>query len=602
MLLIMISGIAISLITLGMPSYSPSQWTTLFALTGSVLLLNHYYILLPPKENSLSMDSAVFLASLFLFGLEFTLHVLALHTIIFAFTDKRSKWWVHALNYSFYIIMMTSAYIVFLATGGEIGSARLDDLIPYVTSLSIYFIMNVLLIGTYFLLSSSGNPVTVIKGIVRETLATYLSTLLLSLVLMILLHSQNMFGLFLFLCIAFLLSQTFKHHFDLYKAVEDRANRDFLTGLNNHGYYKELLDKELSRTRRAGDPLCVAILDLDDFKKYNDQYGHIKGDQILREFGLLLKQAAEGNGFTVARYGGEEFSLILPRTASKQAYQFLDHLRQKTNKTYYPGVESLLYGCLSFSAGIAEWEEGMLNTANFLNKADIALYSAKNQGKNLVKIYQEEDEDSSSRQSPENLDEAEKQLKIFINKDIHTYRHSKRVYQYAIDFADELDLPVGERKALALGALIHDIGKIEIPLDVLSNGRERMKKQLIWEKDIISIDQELENLIPLIELHYERYDGKGRPYGLKGSEIPKLSRIFCIIDSFDEMTSERNDQKKQTMEEAIEELRACSGKQFDPELVDAFISMIKKKHAEHDRSPRKTVDTDQVSGLTLTSK
>ncbi|MCL6574199.1 MAG: diguanylate cyclase, partial [Bacillus sp. (in: Bacteria)] len=329
----------------------------------------------------------------------------------------------------------------------------------------------------------------------------------------------------------------------------------------------------------------VVILDIDDFKQYNDLYGHIQGDQLLQEFGALLKNETDEAKFIVARYGGEEFAILMPNTNCHNAFSFMNELRKKANDTYYKGVERLPSGCLSFSSGIAECNKETYGISELLNKADQAMYAAKNQGKNLVQIYNKHSEYSvkHSLSLEKELEEAEYQLKIFLSKDVYTYRHSKRVYQYAVDFSRRLNLSVHERKTLILGALIHDIGKLEIPREILNKkGKlephewEMMKKHVTWGKEIISINKKLEDLIPLVELHHERYDGNGYPYGLKEKSIPKLARILCVIDSFDAMTTERPYQKTKTFQEAIVELRDCSGKQFDPQFIEPFISMIKQ--------------------------
>ncbi|MEH7304056.1 bifunctional diguanylate cyclase/phosphohydrolase, partial [Neobacillus drentensis] len=468
-------------------------------------------------------------------------------------------------------------------TGGEIGSIHINNLIPYLLSLSIYFAINVLLIGIYFILAEAESLVNVFKDIIKETIATYFSTLMLSLVLVILMNKEETLGLSLFTCIAFLLSLAFKQHFNLFKEISEKANKDFLTGLNNHGYFKEILEKEVTAAKENDQPLCVVILDIDDFKKYNDLYGHIQGDHLLQEFGALLKTSSDAANFIVARYGGEEFSIIMPNTNRKTAYSFMNELRKKVNDTYYKGVEGLPYGCLSFSSGIAECEKETYNISELLNKADQAMYAAKNQGKNLVQIYNGLSEYSvqQSLSLEKELEESEFQLKIFLSKDVYTYRHSKRVYQYAVDFSRVLNLSVHERKTLILGALVHDIGKIEIPREILNKkGKlephewEIMKKHVTFGKDIISTNKKLEDLIPLVELHHERYDGNGYPYGLAGKSIPKLARILCVIDSFDAMTTERPYQKTKTFQEGIAELRHCSGKQFDPQFIEPFIAMI----------------------------
>jgi diguanylate cyclase (GGDEF)-like protein/putative nucleotidyltransferase with HDIG domain len=579
-------GIISFSLKMGNFSYSVIQWVSILALTGSVLLLNHYHILLPPKGNSLSMDSSIFLASLFLFGLDFTLYILLLASTIFAFSQRKVIWWKHLFNFSIYTLMLISAYYIFILTGGIVGNDDLTNLVPYIISLSTYFAANVVLIGIYFLMLATESLTSVLRGIVKETVATYVSTLLLSLVLVILLSSHENFGLFLFITISFLLSQAFKQHFELYKEMSEKANKDYLTGLNNHGYFKELFENEISIARESGQPLSVALLDLDDFKRYNDLYGHIQGDQLLKEFGSILLIESAAKNYTVARYGGEEFSILMPNTVSSEAFLFLNDLRKKINDTHFKGVEALPYGCLSFSAGLAQWEKETYSISELLNKADEAMYFAKAQGKNLVQIYQTQLKSLDDSQSFEKqLEEAEQQLKIFLSKDIYTYRHSKRVFQYAVDFARKLELSDHERKIFTLGALIHDIGKLEIPRDVINKkGKldphewEMVKKHVTWGKEIISTNKELEELIPLVELHHERYDGKGYPYGLEGENIPKLARLLCIVDSFDAMTTERPYQKTKSFEEAIQELRVCAGNQFDAYYVEPFIEMIEERY------------------------
>lgn len=581
-----ILGILAFLLEFDKFSYSLQEWVTILTLTGSVLLLNHYHIQLPPKGNALSMDSSIFLASLFLFGLDLTLTVLLFHGVIFIFTKRKSKLWEHIINFSIYSLMIIFSYHLFISTGGIVGNGKITNLIPYVTALSIYFIINILLVGLYFLLAASESLVTVLRGMIKETIATYVSTLMLSLVLVILMSSQKNFGLFLFITISFLLSQAFKQHFELYKEMSEKANKDYLTGLNNHGYFKELFEKEISIARESGQPLSVGLLDLDDFKKYNDLYGHIQGDQLLKEFGALLIKESAANSFTVARYGGEEFSILMPNTVESDAYQFLNDLRKKINDTYFKGVDALPYGCLSFSAGVAQWQNDTYSISELLNKADEAMYFAKAQGKNLVQIYQTQFKSLDDSQSFEKqLEEAEQQLKIFLSKDVYTYRHSKRVFQYAVDFGRKLSLSDHEQRLFTLGALIHDIGKLEIPRDVINKkGKlephewEMVKKHVTWGKEIISTNKELEELIPLVELHHERYDGKGYPYGLKGENIPKLARLLCIVDSFDAMTTERPYQRTKSFEEAIQELRVCSGNQFDAMYIEPFIEMIEERY------------------------
>lgn len=566
---------------------SPEK-VTLFAFIGAVLLLNHYTIPIPPKGNSTSMDSAIYMASIFLYGLNFTLDILIFVSIIYGLYERKVAIRKHFFNFSLYCLMMISSSQIFGLSGGVIGEIHIMNLASYGLSLTTYFVVNMILIGVYFYLLGRENIRNVFTGMLRDKsfLVSYLTTLLLSIVFGILIYRETLFGLFLFVGIAMLLSVAFNQHFKLYQETLDKANKDFLTGLNNHGYFKELLEKEVAMAKESDKPLMVGLLDLDDFKKYNDIYGHIAGDQLLQEFGLLLMTESEKQNYVVARYGGEEFSIMMPNTDRQIALSFMNDLRKKANDTYFKGVESLPYGCLSFSAGIAECKKETYSISELLNQADQAMYAAKNQGKNMVQIFNEYSEYvvPHSLCLEKDLEEAEQQLKIFLSKDVYTYRHSKRVYQYAVDFSKMLNLSDHERKTLILGALIHDIGKIEIPRDILNKkGKldphewEIMKKHVTWGKEIISTNKRLDDLIPLVELHHERFDGNGYPYGLKGKSIPKLARILCIIDSFDAMTTERPYQRTKSFKEAIVELRACSGKQFDPQFVEPFITMIKQQ-------------------------
>ncbi|WJH37400.1 HD domain-containing protein [Paenibacillus sp. CC-CFT747] len=194
------------------------------------------------------------------------------------------------------------------------------------------------------------------------------------------------------------------------------------------------------------------------------------------------------------------------------------------------------------------------------------MYFAKAQGKNLVHIYNEQSIIQKTFDIEKDIQEIEQQLKIFLSKDIYTFQHSKRVFSYAVDFCNYVPLTDPEKKTLILGALFHDIGKLEVPRSILQKKEkltaeewEAVKKHVLWGKEIVSAIDKYKELLPLIELHHERVDGKGYPYGLKGEEIPKLARILCVIDSFDAMTTERPYQQTKTFDEAIRELQVCSG-------------------------------------------
>jgi diguanylate cyclase (GGDEF)-like protein/putative nucleotidyltransferase with HDIG domain len=572
------------------PGYSTQEWVIIYSLVGALLLLFHFIIPIPPKGNSISMDSAVYLATLFLFGVSTTLFILFLCNIVFAFFYRHILWWKHLFNFSLYSIMVVSAHYCFIGTGGLQEASNLSNVVPYTASLTTYFSINVLLIWIYFILSQSQTLKDIIssfvrKGVILEALVSYGSTLILSLILTILLREEHFFGLFLFTILSVLLSFAFAKFFELYKESEERANKDFLTRLYNHGYFKNKLDENYKNLAEH-ETLSVALLDIDDFKKYNDQNGHLQGDELLKFMGDFLLEQTENTPYIPARYGGEEFGILFPGTSKQDCFTFVNSIRKKFTNTVFEGAEDLPLKCLSFSAGIAEYEEDTYNSTELLNKADKALYYAKAQGKNNVQMYDEKaDIYKNDLYLVKEIEYLEQQLHVFLSKDVYTYQHSKRVFHYAMDFSAKLKLREHEKQTLILGALIHDIGKVEIPRDIINKkGKldfhewEIMKKHVLWGKEIVASTKKYEDLLPLVELHHERFDGGGYPHGLKGTTIPKLARILCIIDSFDAMTTERPYQRTKTFEEGFQELRSCSGKQFDPQFVEPFIQVIKEKY------------------------
>jgi diguanylate cyclase (GGDEF)-like protein/putative nucleotidyltransferase with HDIG domain len=564
---------------------SLEDWVLIYMLAGSITLLNFFLIHLPPKDNAFSMDSAIYLASLFLYGTDLALNVLLICSIAELLSKRKMSLWRHFFNFSMYCLMISGAYYSFLLFNGEIGEVNTYNLFPYMISLVVYFSLNIALMFLFFFISGQIFKGTFDIGVLREACVSYSVTLLLSLVLAILLKEQRYFGLFLFTVLVVLLSFAFRKFLYLYQDVSERANKDHLTGLYNHGFFKETLNEQFADAKKLKQPFCLALLDLDDFKKYNDRNGHLQGDALLQFFGEMLQTETKGTNYVVARYGGEEFAILMPNTTKEEAFSFLNRLRKKVNDTYFNGVEHIPYRCLSFSCGIAEYEKGIYDSGGLIHKADQALYYAKAQGKNNVQIYDDKNICLDEIEFKEDLDIMEQQLKIFLSKDVYTYRHSKRVFKYALEFSEKLDLTDHEKQTLILGALIHDIGKIEVPRDIL-NKKEKLapheweiiKKHVTWGKEILAAEKRFDDLIPLVELHHERYDGKGYPYGLKGEEIPKLARILCVIDSFDAMTTERPYQRTKTFEEAIEELRRCAGTQFDPIYAEMFAEVIETNY------------------------
>lgn len=562
-------------------SYSPEEWVTLYIMLGATLILNSLTFRLPPEGNVMSFDSSIYLACIFIYGGEMALSVLLFSFLCYLIYKRNVPWWKQLTNFTLYSLMISLSDTVYESLGGTRGSVDDQNLPVYMISLAVYFSVNTIGMFMYYYLLYRKDLYNTLKGFVKETMLVYLCMLILSLVLTVLIVHNGVLGLILFLGLAILLSHAFRQLFNMYHQILNRSNLDQRTGLYNHSYFESSLETSIDEARKNETPLTLAMIDIDDFKKYNDSFGHLKGDTLISFLGSLLKEETKDTPIIASRYGGEEFTLLMPGYAIEEARSFVDRIRKKLNDTPFDGVEVFPHKCLSFSAGIAEYEIELYDKSQLVDYADKALYYAKKQGKNTVHTYGCNVEMEADIDLDQEIHYIEQQLNLFIYKDIDTFKHSKRVYKYALDMSSQLGLEKDERRNFILGALIHDIGKLEIPWGVLnkkgkltSEEWETVKQHVTWGKKIAMTDHRFKDLIPYIELHHERYDGKGYPHGLKGKEIPKLCRMLTVIDSFDAMTSERPYQKTKTFEEAIVELRDCSGTQFDPKLVELFISYI----------------------------
>ena len=167
----------------------------------------------------------------------------------------------------------------------------------------------------------------------------------------------------------------------LYEKTALRAHSDYLTDLWNHGYFQAILQSELEKARAAKTPLTLIMLDIDDFKVYNDSLGHQAGDSILKQLGALLKNQSRKMDY-VCRYGGEECTIILPGTEKKEAYLIAERLRQDIEKQGFIHEEILPQKKLTVSIGLAAFPENGLNPSELIAASDKALYQAKNKGKN----------------------------------------------------------------------------------------------------------------------------------------------------------------------------------------------------------------------------
>jgi diguanylate cyclase (GGDEF)-like protein len=167
----------------------------------------------------------------------------------------------------------------------------------------------------------------------------------------------------------------------LFELTAERAHSDYLTSLWNHGYFQYLLQTELDKAKATKTPLTLIMIDIDDFKIYNDTLGHQAGDKILKNLANLLRNQSRKMDY-VCRYGGEEFTIILPHTDKKEAFLIAERIRMDIQK--YPFLNEAIFPSkqLTVSLGIATFPENGLLAADLITTSDKSLYQAKNKGKN----------------------------------------------------------------------------------------------------------------------------------------------------------------------------------------------------------------------------
>ncbi|ENK0838419.1 diguanylate cyclase [Clostridium botulinum] len=367
------------------------------------------------------------------------------------------------------------------------------------------------------------------------------------------------------------------------KKLESLVNKDGLTNVYNHRFFHDALSKEIIECEEKNEALSMIFIDIDYFKHYNDLYGHQKGDRVLKTIGEILKNNTREEDI-VARYGGEEFAVLLPNTPEKEAINIAERIREKIEYTYFEGEENQPNSNLTVSMGISVYPYKAKNDMELIKSADDALYRAKFFNKNRVEAYTSILDELKNDIDEKHIDlvTSIKTLISVINaKDRYTYGHVERVVLYSRLLADKLKLSEEDKKIFIYGAYMHDIGKINISREILNKKMPLAKEE--WEilkqhpvngVEIIKPVSSLESISDLILHHHERYDGKGYPDKLKGDDIPFLARALTVVDSFDAMTSNRPYNRRKTYEEAIEELKRCSGTQFDPYIAEKFIKVI----------------------------
>lgn len=328
---------------------------------------------------------------------------------------------------------------------------------------------------------------------------------------------------------------------------------DQLTGLFNRAYFEEE-SRRLDVKRQL--PISIIIADVNGLKLINDTFGHEKGDQLLKKVAKIFKNIFREEDI-ITRWGGDEFLILLPQTEKEQASKICNRIRTKCSETEEFGIP------ISIALGYAEKDNLEEDLYECINQADEMMYKNK-----LVE----------SRSVKGNV------LKALLNtlkaKCHETEEHAWRLQKMSRKIGEEIGLPDSELDRLFLLVTMHDIGKTSISKEILVKNSELteeefkiMKRHPEWGYRIAASTEEFSHVATDILHHHEWWDGSGYPDGLKGKEIPLLSRITAIVDAYDAMTNNRPYNNPKTHQEAVAELKKCAGSQFDPELIEVFLKL-----------------------------
>jgi len=337
------------------------------------------------------------------------------------------------------------------------------------------------------------------------------------------------------------------------------ARSDSLTGLANHRAFQDDLSEAIGRRNSAGVPFALLAFDLDGLKRVNDVEGHQAGDAYIKAAATSIRDSI-GDAGSAYRTGGDEFMAILPGSRSWQALTFAHRIQRVSNERG---------GKRTLSIGVTESTSTEGRRA-LLHQADLALYEAK-RGKLLAVTYHDGLEPRRMDGTAAGPSEQQKALASALaqavdSKDASMRNHSETVAELCVALGRRLGI-TGERlERLRIAGLLHDVGQIGI-----SGSSEASDVEL--EASVahsILVSAGLQDEAEWVLHYHERFDGSGYPTGLAGEAIPLESRIITVADAFEALTGARPHREAMTPADALAELAAGRGTQFDARCVQAL--------------------------------
>jgi len=368
----------------------------------------------------------------------------------------------------------------------------------------------------------------------------------------------------------------------LYEVARQMADIDSVTGLLNHRATQERFEFMFKASEDMEEPMSLIMIDVNNFKYFNDTYGHLAGDQVLKSIARLLRDVARPHDIA-ARYGGDEFILLLPNTCRTVAQRIVEEIHSRVANEGYPEPGSDRVIPFALSIGIASYPDEAKNRNELLYHADHDMFNQK-RANSAAPVAPRRAIRKPTSGNGDSFDLLDSMISAVDNKDYYTRAHSEEVTEYALWIAQELGLSEEAQKTIRYAGLLHDVGKIGIPDEILrkpghltDEEYEVMKQHPVVGAMIVSSIPDMTDILPGVKHHHERWDGKGYPDALAGESIPLLARILAVPDTFSAMTTDRPYRKGMKWSEAMRKIREGRGTQFDPEIVDAFFAALDKR-------------------------
>lgn len=360
--------------------------------------------------------------------------------------------------------------------------------------------------------------------------------------------------------------------------AEQRAETDALTGLYNRFFLDKLLQIEVPRVKRYNQPISLLMLDLTGFKHINDTYGHPFGDFILRETANLLQANVRKPDFVI-RYGGDEFIVFMVNTTHAQALKVCDRIERAfaERNRLQDDPRTMIEVSLGLHTADAE------NIDQIVFDADQAMYAQKARSRRRQLI------DALVAGNADKIEKVDKVVgslcSMLFKKEPSYADHARRVTHLALQLGRRVDLPPEDLETLALGALLHDVGKVSIPTEVLQkkgplspSEREALRHHPVLGEEFFEGLQHLEPIRSIVRHHHERFDGRldadppGYPDGLAGGRIPLMARIVRVAEYVDRLREQEDPHDQAAAKRLTDALRAEMGAQLDPRLTTLLLA------------------------------